>query len=136
MKYVDERRYNGFERLVVVIIFSTIWGLIGTGKTSILGEIFINLWLAFCAEFSFEYEKKVLKIRAAGKKWTLDNWLRFLIWPLGRPLSLLGVKNCPILAILMTFIGVYLILAGIQFLDIAVHILLIWFLYYLRKVDK
>lgn len=136
MKYVGERKYDGMDRIGFVVLFSVVWGLIGTGKTSVLGEIFWNLWLGFCAEFSFEYHEGKLKIRAAGHRWILDGWLRFVVWPFGWPLSILGVKNCPILAILMTAFHIYVILAGFQLLDNLVHIALIWILYHMRKVDK
>lgn len=136
MKYVDERKYNGMERIVVVIFFSVIWGLIGTGKTSVFGEILWNLWLGFCAEFSFEYHEGILKIRSAGNRWILSGWLKVLVWPFIKPLSYFGVKNCPILAILMTIFHIYIILAGFQILDNLVHIALIWFLYHMRKTDK
>ena len=137
MQYVPERKNDGFERIASVLVFALLWGLFGTGATGVIGEFFFGLWLAFCAEFSFEYYNKHLCIRAAGNRWVLDGWLRFVIWPFAKPLDMLGVKNCPILAFLMTGFFLYaMVVRGTQVLDTLVHIALLWWLYFNRKAEK
>lgn len=136
MKYVGERRYDGMDRISTAIFLAVLWGMFGTGSTGVIGEIIFCLWLAFCAEFSFEYHQGKLCIRAAGDRWILDGWLRLVIWPFAKPLSWLGIKNCPILAFLMTGFFLYVIAAGFQVLDTVVHIAILWLLYFMRKAER
>ena len=136
MKYMEQRKYDIFDRISAAIFFSILWSLFGTGANGVFGEIFVNLLLVFCAEFSFEYYENKLCIRSAGKRWVLDGWLRILIWPFAKPLSWLGVKNCPILAYLMTGFFIYVIIRGAQVINTVVHIALLWYLYSMRKAEK
>ncbi len=137
MEYINERKYDVSERMSVAAIFAVVWALFGTGKMGIISELIICMLLVFCAEFSFEYYRGKLHIRSAGQRWLLTGFVKWIVWPIMWPLDkLLKVRNFPALAVLMTGLYVYTWLVGYQFLDLFVHVVLLWYLYYMRKVDR
>ena len=136
MEYIDERKYNLYERIAVALIFAVVWYVVGTDNMSLFDEIVMALIMVFCAELSYEYYNGKLHIRSAGKRWLLTGFVKWIVWPIMWPLHFVGVQNFPALAALLTALFVYGWYIGYQFLDQFVHVCLLWYLYYMRKVDK
>lgn len=137
MTYINERKYDLSERMAVAVIFAVIWSIIGTGPSGVFSEILMCMILVFSAEFSYEYYQGNLHIRSAGQRWILTGIVKWIIWPIMWPLdTFFKVRNFPAMAALMT--GLYIMgwLAGMDFLDQLVHVILLWYLYHMRKVNK
>ena len=129
------RKYDVYDRMTVAAIVLGVWSLIGTGSTGFFGALFVAFIITMLAEFSFEIHDNEVKIRSSGQHFSLG-MERKLLWGPFKLLDLMGIRNVPLGVLAGTGFFIYMMLKGFQILDILVHLILLWYLYYMRKVNK